>query len=111
MRKLLIFLLAGTIFTACNNNKDDRRSGRGTNNNRDDRYNNEEGWSSQVVRAFVDNCVEEAENGLTPSEALDYCECMQKKIERMYPDANDLESLDMESPRVKQMIEDCAPRP
>jgi hypothetical protein len=151
MRKLLFLLFAITFFTACNSNKDDRRSGKDRNrerddyrsreddrnddrrntdytddrdnrdrnnnnreedrNNRDDSYYNDGGWSSKDVRDFVDNCAPEAEkNGLTRFEALDYCECMQKKIERLYPDINDAARIDMKSERVKQMVRDCAPR-
>lgn len=69
------------------------------------------GWSSAEVKVFVDNCAPEAEkNGLTFRQATDYCECMQRGLEKMYPNANDVGNIDMESPRIKRMVEDCAPR-
>jgi hypothetical protein len=90
--------------------KDDRR--------KDDSYEKETekdyssgGWSSADVRSFVSECVPEAaKNGLTREQATEYCECMQVKIERMYPDINDAAKIDMESPKIQQMVLDCAPK-
>lgn len=158
MRKLLILFFATSLFVACNNNKDDRRSTRDRDrerddyrskddekgddrrntdykddqknpedrdsretddNNRsrdDDRKSNDgittsDGWPSSERVAFVKECVPAAEKkGLTYSQASDYCECMQKKIERAYPDINEAAKIDMSSPRLQQMVEDCAPR-
>lgn len=110
-----------------NNDRNDDRNSRNSdyddnnsnsrNNNNDDSYDNNNsrssrnGWSSAERNAFVDNCVPEAEkNGLTNRQATQYCECMQKGIEEMYPDPNDAANLDMNSSKVKRMVQDCAPR-
>lgn len=85
---------------------------------KDDSYNKESddrnsggGWSAAEARAFVSECVPAAEkNGLSRSQATEYCECMQTKIERQYPDVNDAASIDMESAQMQQMVRDCAPR-
>jgi len=65
-------------------------------------------WSASDVRVFVDNCADEAERkGMQRSKAEDYCNCMQRKLEAMYPNTADVANLDIESPRVKAMIEKC----
>ena len=85
------------------------------NKRKDDSYDKDDsrstGWSAKDVRDFVSECVPAAaKNGLTNAQATDYCECMQQKIERQYPDINDAARIDMESPEMQQMVQDCAPR-
>ncbi len=129
MKKLLILLLACSFFTACNNNKanNQRDNGRTDNRNKDDYRNNNDknkegntnytndnnntdkgGWSSSDVKKFVDNCVSTAvNNGNQEGFAKDYCNCMQKKLERKYPNANDISTADLNSPEIKDMEKDC----
>ncbi len=76
----------------------------------DDRNTDDVGgsWSASDVKVFVDNCADEAERkGMQRSKAEDYCSCMQRKLEAMYPNTADVANLDVESPRVKAMIEKC----
>ena len=92
---------------------DDRKDDRDDSYNKDndDRKSSSGGWSSAEVDAFVSECVPAAEkNGLSRAQATEYCECMQVKIEKMYPDVNDAATIDMESPKMQQMVRDCAPR-
>lgn len=85
-------------------NNDDRNSDR---NNSDDR-NSGGGWSSSEVKIFVDNCVSSAVNGgMQQSRAEDYCNCMQKVLEKDYPNANDVGNVDMNSSRMQAAVKDC----
>lgn len=154
MRKVLVLLLAVSLFTSCKDNKktdrrddrnyerddyrnnddrnndrnnddrnndrnnDDRNSrnsdynndDRDNRNNRDNGDDNSSNWTSADRNTFIDNCVPEAEkNGLSNRQATSYCTCMQKGVERMYPDKNDVDKLDMNSAEVKRMVQDCNP--
>jgi len=65
-------------------------------------------WSSSDVRIFVDNCVSEAvKGGMQRTKATDYCECMQRKLEDLYPNSADVGNLDVEAPNIKDMINKC----
>lgn len=133
MRKLIIFFLTASLFIACNNDKkSDRRSDRETDDYRSDDkeakdrdtkdadykdsgekektddVKSSDGWSSSDVRLFVDNCVSEAvKGGMQQTKATDYCECMQRKLEVLYPNSQDVGNLDVESPNIKDMINKC----
>lgn len=76
-----------------------------------DRDNNDSGggnWSKSDVNIFVDNCVSEAvKGGMQRTKATDYCECMQRKLEVLYPNSADVGNLDVESPNIKDMINKC----
>lgn len=91
---------------------DDRKKDRDDSYNKDnDDRKSSSGWAAAEARAFVSECVPAAEkNGLSRSQATEYCECMQTKIERLYPDVNDAARIDMESAEMQQMVRDCAPR-
>lgn len=42
-------------------------------------------------------------------DAQSYCDCMQDKLEKKYPNSGDPEllTLDMDSPAMKTMVNDC----
>jgi hypothetical protein len=67
------------------------------------------GWTRKQELEFVDQCVPAAmKNGLGELDAQSYCDCMQYKIEKLYPDYGDANRLiDMESPSMKRMVKDC----
>jgi hypothetical protein len=133
MRKLLVIFFAVGLFAACKNekkdsktdrtetddyrNKDDEKEAKSTDYRDDDRSKDEKStrdndsrssWNSDHVKIFVDNCAGEAvKNGLQRSEATEYCECMQRKLEVMYPDPQDVGNIDTESSEMKDMIRKC----
>jgi hypothetical protein len=153
MKKLLIMLMAVTLFAACNNNKDRNDRDRGSrrdrddynssdrdrdsrdndkkntdydykdrndrdrqdddrrNDDRDDDRNRSSGggsWSSSEINQFVSTCTDAAEKGgMQRSVAAKYCDCMQVKLEKMYPNAADAGGIDVESPAMKKEIMDC----
>lgn len=69
------------------------------------------GWSRKEELQFVDECVNAAvKGGMEELDAQSYCDCMQFKLEKIYPDyreANKLTSADMNSPSMKKMIKEC----
>lgn len=140
MKKFLILLLAAGLFTSCNNNKgkndrtdrdttktskDDYNSGDkssdkdkdkdNTDQNKDNNGNTDNNsrgtWSSVEVDAFITNCVSSAVNGgMQRTKADSYCNCMQRKLETLYPNVNDAGSLteeDMNSPSMQRLVKDC----
>jgi hypothetical protein len=143
MKKLLILLMAFSLFTACNNDKTAARNDRDTRNSRDkDDYRSNDrddkdtrdddrtdtrnddrdddrkdtrdddrtsssGWSSKDVNDFNTSCIESAVSGMDRSTATRYCECMQVKLEKLYPNPNDAANIDLESNSMKQMVQDC----
>lgn len=70
-----------------------------------------QGWSRSQELAFVNSCVREAvKGGMEDLDAQSYCDCMQYKIEKLYPkyaDANRLTESDLAKPSMKKMIENC----
>lgn len=50
-------------------------------------------WQSATVKAYMDNCVPEAEKSLGRADAIEYCNCTRLKLEIRYPDAADLNNL------------------
>lgn len=137
MKKLLILFLATGIFISCDNNKGMNNNDRNNDREKDDyrdRSNKEEkldrnsgkyddvvdddeegnhipdvtNWTSSEVREFVTSCVREAvKGGMQRTKAEDYCECMQKKLEYKYPDTKDVVNIDMESPSIKRLVNEC----
>jgi hypothetical protein len=144
MKKLLILLLACSLFAACNNNKaarerdrssnsrdrDDYRDNRDNNsrndedrdrdrdrntdytNDNDDRNNSSSSssssWTSRQRDEFTTSCVNTAvEGGMDRSMAQSYCSCMQGKLERLYPNPNDANNLDVNSTEMQNMMRDC----
>jgi len=72
-----------------------------------------QGWSRKQELDFVNGCVREAKNGgMEDLDAQSYCDCMQYKIEKLYPsfaDANKLSEADLKKPSMQKMIQDCLP--
>ncbi len=50
-------------------------------------------WEATTVKAYMDNCVPEAEKSLGRADAVEYCNCTRLKLEVRYPDAADLKDL------------------
>jgi hypothetical protein len=149
MKKLLIFLMACSLFTACNNDKtarerdrtnssrdkddyrnddksSDRNDARNTDDNsrdrdksdnsndrNDDNSRNDDrtssgGWTSAERHEFVSNCVNTAvSGGMESPRAQSYCDCMQVKLERMYPRSSDVVNIDVESTEMQNMMRNC----
>lgn len=82
-------------------------------NNTDADYSTGGKWSSKDVKDFVDECVGAAQKkGMEYLDAQSYCDCMQYKMERLYPriqDASRLTQADLETPEMKKMIKSCLP--
>lgn len=68
-------------------------------------------WTSADVDLFVNSCVNSAvDRGMKRTQAENYCNCMQEKIEEMYPDTRDAAALNsdaMETPSMKRLVKDC----
>jgi len=85
-----------------------------TNQDGDDNQSNNtgSGWPESEVKEFVNACVAKAKkNGMEYLDAQSYCDCMQYKLEKAYPDISDsrLQNLNLESPAMKSMIKSCLP--
>ena len=75
-------------------------------------YNADSGWPEIEIKEFVTNCVKAAEkNGMEYLDAQSYCDCMQYKLEKLYPNVRDsrLTNLNMESSAMKKMVKSCLP--
>ena len=126
MKRVLILIMALGLFAACKNKAKDVRNTGNTDNKTKDNYqdNNKDNtnndntrntdyhsggsWTSEQVREFVDNCVSEAEKGsLDHNQAQGYCTCMQKKLEKKYPNPNDAAGLTETDPEMEKMATDC----
>ncbi|HUR66317.1 MAG TPA: hypothetical protein VMZ03_08180 [Chitinophagaceae bacterium] len=121
MRKLIIVFLSVSLFAACNNKKDEKKtdvkeektsdvkeSGDKEKPKEEETTNTSSDWNSSDVSAFVDNCTSEAvRKGMQQQKASDYCNCMQRKLEVMYPKKAEVAGLDIESPTIKSMIQKC----
>jgi hypothetical protein len=140
MKRLSLILLSASFFVACNNDKgktsatDKDTTSKSTTqttttsttpppaNNSDTTSPTDPGnttpgytstgrWPVSEVNAFVTNCVSSAVGGgMDRPLALRYCECMQVKLETMYPDVKEASLLtdeDMQSPAMKRIIKDC----
>jgi len=69
-----------------------------------------DGWSRKDQLDFVNSCVNKVvEGGMEELDAQSYCDCMQDKLEKKYPNSGDPEllTLDMDSPAMKTMVNDC----
>jgi hypothetical protein len=66
------------------------------------------GWSRKDELDFVNSCVTEAESkGMESLDAQSYCDCMQYKLEKLYPDVSSLLNLDFTSPAMKRLVREC----
>ena len=51
-------------------------------------------WTKEEREEFISSCVNSAkENGLSGTEAKNYCECSQFKVEKRYPNTADLDKI------------------
>jgi len=86
-------------------------NGNSTNNDRPADNTSSGKWPASEVAAFITNCVSSAQGGkMDGALAQRYCDCMQLKIEQLYPDIRDaakLTSEDMQSPSMLRLVEDC----
>lgn len=130
MQKLFILLLSASLLFACNNNDNKTKNSnndKAINNGKDSGTNGNENmvnnrneaktdenkmtmsqWSSADVKEFFRKCTNTAiSNGADRKAAEDYCSCMQEKMEKKYPDPNDMTGIDKENPEVKSMADEC----
>ena len=66
-------------------------------------------WSKKDRDEFVNSCAEQAK-GLGTEKAKNYCECMQFKMEKIYPNVNDAAKLtgdDLKSEYWQKIIKNC----
>ncbi len=128
MKKLLVFFMAVSLMTACNNNKDKGRDrDKNAERNKDDYRNNDVkeaddredekkensggSWSSLEKNAFLTNCVSEGTKGGQPEDVMKrYCSCMMDRLQGLYPDPKDAAGLteaDLQSPEMTKMATEC----
>ncbi|MBL0152533.1 MAG: hypothetical protein IPP93_03200 [Chitinophagaceae bacterium] len=149
MKKLLVFILALGLFSACkdkkapdprdkgdyykddyrnddrnnnNNGDDENRNNRNNRNNDDENTNNDRNndepsdngntggsWGSANEDVFVSNCVSSAASSgtFTKAQAKSYCSCMLEKLERKYPNPEDISGMDENDPVMLRMAKEC----
>ena len=65
------------------------------------------GWTTAEKQQFLDNCAPAAmNNGLSERQANAYCSCMQEKLEKLYPVAE--ESAKMSNSKMNELAKECA---
>lgn len=64
------------------------------------------GWSKTEKNQFMNTCISTASKRVSQSRAEEYCSCMQEKIERKYPDYNEMNSK-MTSTEVNDLAAGC----
>lgn len=67
-------------------------------------------WDTENREVFISECVKKASTNLGEEKAKTYCECMQFKIEKAYPDPKDINELTAEklaSPEWKKVVKGC----
>lgn len=107
MKKLLMFLMAVSLLTACNNDKkptrdkddrsstrdkDDYRNSDDKTDSKDDRDqddtrtndNDSQGWSKSDENRFMDDCEGTAKENVGAARANEYCDCMLQRMKKMY---------------------------
>jgi hypothetical protein len=76
--------------------------------------NNGGGWTDQQRQEFVQGCsgIAQQKQGFTVQEANNYCDCMQKKMEKKfsYTEYTQLTGADMQTPEWRQAMIDCGAR-
>ncbi len=123
MKKLLIFLMAFSLFTACNNDKgkytrDDKNADYRNkddygdadrdkeNNSNDDGYKSD-GWTKSDKRAFNEKCLSSMDND--EEKAKKYCPCLFEKFSKKYASMREIDerSNEAEGERLaKQCVEE-----
>lgn len=107
MKKLLMFLMAVSLLTACNNDKkptrdkddrsstrdkDDYRNSDDKTDSKDDRDqddtrtndNDSQGWSKSDENRFMNDCEGTAKENVGAARANEYCDCMLQRMKKMY---------------------------
>lgn len=107
MKKLLMFLMAVSLLTACNNDKkptrdkddrsstrdkDDYRNSDDKTDSKDDRDqddtrtndNESQGWSKSDENRFMNDCEGTAKENVGAARANEYCDCMLQRMKKMY---------------------------
>jgi hypothetical protein len=62
-------------------------------------------WTKETRDAFTSNCVDNATANLGADKAKSYCDCMEGKVEKKYPKAEDVGKIDMNA--MTEMAKDC----
>lgn len=93
MKHVLILLLSVSLFAACKSGNDGKS------------------WPAKDKNDFITSCEREATNGgLEKAQAVSYCNCMQVKMEKLYPkikDAAKVTAAELQTPAMQEMIKDC----
>ena len=105
MKKVLIFILAFSVFAACKNEKNSKAKNSGSSQQNDDYRNsndnkadagkeNEEslsqsddvgaGWSSTDENHFMNTCESTAKENVGAARANEYCDCMLQRMKKKY---------------------------
>jgi hypothetical protein len=88
MKRVLILLMALSLFAACKNNNE-----KSSKDNRDFAAR----WPQVERDGFMKNCEKKAkESGSSQLIAQSFCECMLDKMETLYPDIKDAAKLTIE---------------
>ena len=91
MKKVLIFILAVSLFAACKNDKkakDDRSTTKEkddystSDDKRDD--DNGSGWTKSDESRFMSDCEGTAKQNVGAARANEYCDCMLQRMKKMY---------------------------
>lgn len=67
-------------------------------------------WPSASRHNFIRECIKTAKANMSADSARFYCQCMQEKVEAMYPDttdANKLTTAELSKPEWKKNINAC----
>ena len=67
-------------------------------------------WTKEDRSNFLSECTGAAKEGMTAEKAKNYCECMLFKLEKKYPNPDDMGEITeakLNSPDWKKMIQDC----
>lgn len=93
------------------NNRNDEDNNNGRNNDEPvDNNNGDAGsWGSANEDVFVSNCVSSAASSgkFSKSQAKAYCSCMLEKLERKYPNPEDISGMDENDPAMLRMAKEC----
>lgn len=136
MKKVLIFFMAISLFTACKNDKngktktdknstdtrnkddyknddkssDEKSSDEKSTDNKDSRDNdNTPSWSKSDEGKFMDDCEGTAKQNVGAARANQYCDCMLQKIKTMYSTYSeaDRKLAGSSKDEINKLAEDC----
>lgn len=134
MKQLLILITAFSLFaTSCNNDKsskndrdtksttkDDYRDNDTKNSDEEDKKSDDDSkddskkttgarWTTSEETKFINECVGSAEPNVGRARAEEYCDCMLKKMERLYSSYNEANTALMGSSQdeINQLAAEC----